>query len=243
MLIITATNILTIITIKTAMNSSSSATLRLWQLISPALPIGAFAYSQGLEYAVEESWVNNEETAAQWITGLINNSLSALDVPILSRLNNAWMTNDMEKVIYWNNYLQASRESRELLMEDRQIGSALKQLLCDLELEQAKQWPKSGQPSFATMFALAASHWQVSLNETCQGFLWSWSENQVAAAIKLIPLGQTAGQRILSRIIDEIPQAVERGLRLTDEEIGMTAHGLGIASALHETQYTRLFRS
>lgn len=243
MLIITATNILTIITIKTAMNSSSSATLRLWQLISPALPIGAFAYSQGLEYAVEESWVNNEETAAQWITGLINNSLSALDVPILSRLNNAWMTNDMEKVIYWNNYLQASRESRELLMEDRQIGSALKQLLCDLELKQAKQWPESEQPSFATMFALAASHWRVSLNETCQGFLWSWSENQVAAAIKLIPLGQTAGQRILSRIIDEIPQAVERGLRLTDDEIGMAAHGLGIASALHETQYTRLFRS
>jgi urease accessory protein len=225
------------------MNSSPSATLRLWQLISPALPIGAFAYSQGLEYAAEEGWVNNEETAAQWITGLINHSLSALDVPILSRLYNAWLANDMEKVVYWNNYLQASRESKELLIEDRQIGSALKQLLCDLELEQAKQWPESEQPCFATMFALAASHWQVSLDETCQGFLWSWSENQVAAAIKLIPLGQTAGQRILSRIVHEIPQAVEHGLRLTDDDIGMAAHGLGIASALHETQYTRLFRS
>jgi urease accessory protein len=225
------------------MNSSHSASLRLWQLISPTLPIGAFAYSQGLEYAVEEGWISDEEAAAQWIIGLVNHSLSALDIPILSRLYNAWLANDMEKVVYWNNYLQASRESRELLIEDRQIGSALKQLLCDLELEQAKQWPESEQPSFATMFALAASHWRVSLNETCQGFLWSWSENQVAAAIKLIPLGQTAGQRILSRIVDEIPQAVERGMRLSDDEIGIAAHGLGIASALHETQYTRLFRS
>jgi len=192
---------------------------------------------------VEEGWVSDEETAAQWIIGLINYSLSALDIPVLSRLYNAWLANDMEKVVYWNNYLQASRESKELLIEDRQIGSALKQLLCDLEFEQAKQWPESEQPSFATMFALAASHWRVSLNETCQGFLWSWSENQVAAAIKLIPLGQTAGQRILSRIVDEIPQAVERGLRLSNDEIGIAAHGLGIASALHETQYTRLFRS
>lgn len=225
------------------MNSSSSASLRLWQLISPALPIGAFAYSQGLEYAVEEGWVKNEETTAQWIIGLINHSLSALDVPILARLYEAWQTNDIEKVMYWNHYLQASRESHELLTEDRQIGCALKQLLHDLEIPRVSHWPEKAQPSFATMFALAASHWGVTLDETCQGFLWSWSENQVAAAIKLIPLGQTAGQRILSQVVDEIPQAVERGLHLIDEEIGVAAHGLGIASALHETQYTRLFRS
>jgi len=225
------------------MNSAHSSSLRLWQLISPALPIGAFAYSQGLEYAVEDGWVNNEENASQWIIGLINHSLSSLDVPVLARLYKAWQANDMERVIYWNHYLQASRESNELLTEDRQIGSALKKLLGDLEMHQVKNWPETDQPSFATMFALAASHWMVTLNEACQGFLWSWSENQVAAAIKLVPLGQTAGQRILSKVVDEIPPAVERGLTLTDEQIGMAAHGLGIASALHETQYTRLFRS
>jgi len=225
------------------MNSSTVSSLRLWQLISPALPIGAFAYSQGLEYAVEDGWVNNEENASQWIFGLINHSLSSLDVPVLARLYKAWQANDMERIIYWNQYLQASRESNELLTEDRQIGSALKQLLKDLEIHQVKDWPETQQPSFTTMFALAASHWMVTLNEACQGFLWSWSENQVAAAIKLVPLGQTAGQRILSKVVDIIPPAVERGLELSDEEIGMAAHGLGIASALHETQYTRLFRS
>jgi urease accessory protein len=225
------------------MITTPSSSLRLWQLISPALPVGAFAYSQGLEYAVERDWVNNEETAAQWITGLIHHSLCALDVPILARLYKAWQAADLERVLYWNHVLQASRESNELLTEDRQIGSALKQLLCDLKIHQADRWPETEQPSFATMFALAAAHWMVTVNETCQGFLWAWSENQVAAAIKLVPLGQTAGQRILSRVIDEIPDVVERGLQLTDDAIGAAAQGLGIASALHETQYTRLFRS
>lgn len=225
------------------MNSPASSSLRLWQLISPALPIGAFAYSQGLEYAVEEGWVNDEKSAAKWITGLINHTLCSLDVPVLARLYQAWRSSDLHKVIYWNHYLQASRESNELLTEDRQIGGTLKQLLCDLEVDRAHRWPQREHASFATMFALAACHWEIAVAEACQGFLWSWSENQVAAAIKLIPLGQTAGQRILSKIVDDIPSAVEHGLTLADDEIGMTAHGLGIASALHETQYTRLFRS
>ena len=226
------------------MNATSNiASLRLWQLISPALPIGAFAYSQGLEYAIDQQWVNDEDSAQQWIRGLLTHSLSSLEVPILARVYKAWQKEDIQTVIYWNRYLQASRESNELLMEDQHIGSALQKLLGDLSIKQVEQWPEDSKPSFATMFGLAAAHWSVTLNEGCQGFLWAWCENQVAAAIKLVPLGQTAGQRILSAIINDIPTAVEQGLLLTDEEIGAAAHGLGIASALHETQYTRLFRS
>ena len=222
---------------------TNTASLRLWQLISPALPVGAFAYSQGLEYAIEQQWVKDEKDTRQWIQGLLTHSLSSLEVPILARIYKAWQAEDLDTVIHWNHYLQASRESNELLMEDRHIGSALQLLLGDLSISQVDQWPDDLQPSFATMFGLAASHWMVTLNEACQGFLWSWCENQVAAAIKLVPLGQTAGQRILSTVIDDIPLAVERGLQLSDDEIGAAAQGLGIASALHETQYTRLFRS
>ncbi|MGD8885480.1 MAG: urease accessory protein UreF [Gammaproteobacteria bacterium] len=225
------------------MHSTSTASLRLWQLISPALPIGAFAYSQGLEYAVEKNWVYDEMSAQQWISGLLKHSLCYLDIPILSRIYDAWNANDLEAVIYWNQYLQVARESRELLTEDRQIGGTLKQLLASLGVQLVDDWPEDEQPGFAAMFALAAAHWKIPVSDTCQGFLWSWTENQVAAAIKLVPLGQTAGQRILSAVVDEIPQAVAEGLSLADDEIGMTAHGLGIASALHETQYTRLFRS
>ena len=222
---------------------TNTASLRLWQLISPALPVGAFAYSQGLEYAIEQQWIKDEKDTRQWIQGLLTHSLSSLEVPILARIYKAWQAEDLDTVIHWNHYLQASRESNELLMEDRHIGSALQLLLGDLSISQVDQWPDDLQPSFATMFGLAASHWMVTLNEACQGFLWSWCENQVAAAIKLVPLGQTAGQRILSTVIDDIPLAVERGLQLSDGEIGAAAQGLGIASALHETQYTRLFRS
>ncbi|MGD8566604.1 MAG: urease accessory protein UreF [Gammaproteobacteria bacterium] len=225
------------------MANTTTSSLRLWQLISPALPIGAFAYSQGLEYAVEQDWVNDEATARQWITGLINHSLSSLDVPVLARLYKAWQANDLDAVSYWNRYLQASREASELLTEDRQIGAALKQLLTDLDFHQVRYWPATEPSGFAAMFALAATHWGVKLSDACQGFLWAWSENQVAAAIKLVPLGQTAGQRILSAVIDEIPPAVLQGLKIEDDDIGITAHGLGIASALHETQYSRLFRS
>ena len=219
------------------------ASLRLWQLISPALPVGAFAYSQGLEYAIDQNWVSDEKSTQQWISGLLNHTFAALDVPVLARMYRAWQKHDIINVIYWNNYLQASRESSELLMEDRQVGGALRQLLRDLKISNAEKWPDDTPPSFATMFALAAEHWKVTLNETCKGFLWAWSENQVAAAIKLVPLGQTSGQRILSAVIEDIPLAVEHALALSDDELGAAAQGLGIASALHETQYTRLFRS
>lgn len=225
------------------MNADPTSSLRLWQLISPALPIGAFAYSQGLEYAVEQGWVKDEITAGQWILGLINHSLSSLDVPVLVRLHKAWQRNDIADVIYWNRYLHASRESSELLTEDRQVGGALKQLLIGLGVGQVNDWPDEEHAGFAAMFALAAAQWNIPVSDACHGLIWSWSENQVAAAIKLVPLGQTAGQRILSAIVHEIPAAVENGVHLPDDGIGMTAHGLGIASALHETQYTRLFRS
>ena len=225
------------------MTATSSSSLRLWQLISPALPVGAFAYSQGLEYAVEQQWVHDEPSTRNWIIGLVHSTLASLDVPILARLYKAWQNDDMRRIIFWNHYLQASRESNELLAEDRQIGLALKRLLADLEINQVKHWPEEEHTCYVTMFALAASHWRVTVNEACQGFLWSWCENQVAAAIKLIPLGQTAGQRILSHLVDEIPHAVERGLTIDDDNIGMSVQGLGISSALHETQYSRLFRS
>lgn len=221
----------------------NTAGLRLWQLISPALPVGAYAYSQGLEYAINENWVHDENSTHDWLAGLIQHTLISLDIPILARQYKAWQKNDINTVKFWNEYIQASREARELLAEDRQLGSALLKLIRDLKIPKAQHWPEDIAPSYSTMFSLAASHWMVTAKEACQGYLWSWSENQVAAAIKLVPLGQTAGQRILSKLIEVIPEAVDKGLRLKDEDIGMTAPGLGIASALHETQYTRLFRS
>ena len=215
----------------------------MWQLISPALPVGAYAYSAGLETAAASEWVTDESSARAWILGQVRHSLSRLDIPVLTRLYVAWSQDDAPGVEHWSRYLLASRESSELMAEDRHLGSALARLLPELGIEEARAWQDVSSTSFAAMFALAAARWAVPLEEAAEGYLWAWCENQVAAAIKLIPLGQTAGQRILSAAIEAIAQAAEFGLSVADHDIGAVAPGLGIASALHETQYTRLFRS
>jgi urease accessory protein len=226
-----------------SMHNNLTNHARLWQLISPALPVGAYAYSAGLEYAVDIGWVDNEEKAYDWILGQLQNSLSTLDAPILARLYKAWLENDSDKADYWSRFLLASRESSELLAEDRQMGNALAQLLPELGIAEAVSWRGHNHTSFCSMFALGAVHWKIPVEEAMSGYLWAWCENQVAAAIKLIPLGQTAGQRILANTINSLPAAVEKGLLLSDDEIGAVSPGLAMASARHEIQYSRLFRS
>lgn len=218
-----------------------TAQLRLWQLISPALPVGAYAYSQGLETAVEEGWVTDESSAAKWIAGVLLNSLLRVDIPVLARLYAAWQDNDLKAVNDWNSIILAMRESAELREEDRQLGQALARLLIDLGCKQAALNRHSS--SFLNQFSLAAVNWQIPLSDTASGYLWSWCENQVAAAIKLVPLGQTAGQRILGHLIEVMDEHLEQGLKCNDDEIGSVLPGLAMASAWHETQYSRLFRS
>ncbi len=223
--------------------SDNTAMLNLMRLTSPSLPIGAFAYSQGLEFVCDQEWVNDEKSAEDWIAGLMRNTQTYLDVPVLLRLYDAWHTHSLDKVEYWSKYLLANRESQELQDEDRYIGNALLKLLVDLNIIHAEEIINASYATYATAFSLAACHWQVRKEDCCTGYLWTWCENQVNAAIKLIPLGQTAGQRMISSLINEIPSLIEIGMQLEDDEIGSTAIGLGIASANHETQYSRLFRS
>jgi urease accessory protein len=216
--------------------------LRLLQLVSPGLPVGAFAYSQGLEWAREAGWVTNAGTAHHWISGVLNNGPARLDVPVLARLQGAWEHRDAEAFSYWNTYLLASRGSAELQQEDRHMGRALLRLLRDLIPYQADAVPCL-DPSFTAMFAVAACAWGIDPQSAGMGLLWAWLENQVAAAVKLVPLGQTEGQRILTRVAEEIPAAVTHGLGIEDSAIGAVTPGLALAAALHETQHTRLFRS
>jgi urease accessory protein len=227
----------------TTTTETAPARLRLWQLISPTLPVGAYAYSQGLEHAVAVGWVSDENDAAQWITGLLQHSLSRVDAPLLARMHRCWRAGDGAGVTAWSRILIAARETAELRAEDRQMGAALARLLQDLDVPGAAPRSTEEAPPFAAMFALGAAHWAIPERETVEGYLWAWTENQVAAAIKLVPLGQTAGQRLLLTAAPAVSAAAERALQLGDEDIGASASGLAIASALHETQYSRLFRS
>ena len=223
-------------------HADSIAQFRLWQLISPALPIGGYAYSQGLEYAVESGWVRNEQDMQQWISGMLRHMHQQLDLPVLARIYRAWCADDVATAQYWNDYLLAARETSELLQEDCQLGRALAVLLRDLECKKLVVLNKD-ELSLATALAAAGAEWAIPVNRLAQAYLWIWVENQIAAAIKLIPLGQTAGQRILYATSDLLADVVTQSLEVCDDDIGQSAMALAIASARHETQYTRIFRS
>ncbi|MBF0265469.1 MAG: urease accessory protein UreF [Gammaproteobacteria bacterium] len=224
--------------------------IRLWQLISPALPIGAYAYSQGFESAVENQLITSEDQAYQWISGLLQQSIGQLDSPIYLRLHQAWQSKQYDDLLYWHRYLQASRESSEFLSEDQQLGTALLRLLKSLSdnedkffqasIEQIKEIKK---PSFLLIYTLAVVLWDIDKLAGLKGFLWSWCENQVAAAIKLVPLGQTSGQILLKKLMPAIDTVSSQAEAIVDENIGSFSMGLSILSAKHEQQYSRLFRS
>jgi urease accessory protein len=218
------------------------ALLRLFHLVSPALPVGAYAYSQGLEYAVEAGWVSDENTVFEWLQGLSRHALGTLDLPILSRLQHAWAAEDPGAVRAWTHRLIAARETAELRAEERHLGSALARVLCELNLAEARPYV-AGEAAFATLFALAAARWSIGSADAMSGYLWAWTENQILAAVKLIPLGQSAGQRLLLRLSDCMPAIVARAASIADDGIGVAVVTPILASALHESQYTRLFRS
>lgn len=215
---------------------------RLWQLISPALPVGGYAYSQGLESAVEAGWVADEGSCLDWVGGLAEQVMPHVDLPLLHRMHRAWRRRDTAAAYAWNRELLAMRESAESLREDRVKGQALARLARDLgcALPPAVE---DAPVSYAAAFSWLSARWNIGAAEAVAGYLWSWCEGQVAAAVKLIPLGQTAGQRLLRELGDAVPARAARALACADDDLGMTAPGWGLAGALHETQHTRLFRS
>lgn len=216
---------------------------RLLQLTSPSLPIGMYSYSQGMETAVQEGWLRNVEDVENWLQYLLKWGLCRVDAPILARLHDAWRSGDETGVHYWSNLLAACRETSELRLEDRQTGQALARLLHQLQMADAETWIRSPSASLATLFSLAAVRWGIGKAETVGAYLWSWLENQVLCAVKLVPLGQFAGQQLLSNLSAQLAVQVTAALNLGDADIGGGCPGLSIASGRHETQYSRLFRS
>lgn len=219
------------------------ALLRLLQLVSPALPIGMYSYSQGMESAVADGWLKDSEDCREWLNGLMQTALTFTDLPILARLYRAWQDNDESQVLTWSRTLLAYRETAELRLEDRQCGQALARLLVPLGFQDKQAWTRHQDTTLALAFSFAAVQWRISLEQALTGYLWSWLENQVLCAVKLVPLGQVAGQKLLIDLAKTIPNLIEQALHLEDDELGGSAFGLALASSRHEMQYSRLFRS
>jgi urease accessory protein len=221
----------------------NTSLIRLLQLSSSVLPVGGFTYSQGLEYAVECGWVTSEQDLHDWLVDLIQSNLQVLDIPVLKRLYQACEQGDELTLNHWVQQLIAYRETSELRAEEQNRGRAMTKLLMDLEFEQAKQWQSTLNKTQLAGMALAGQQWQIAIDELIQGYAWSWLENMVISGVKLIPLGQAAGQRILRDLAQPLSQACIAGMQLADDDIGSSTPALAYASAMHETQYTRLYRS
>ena len=218
------------------------ALVSLLRLVSPALPIGAFAWSQGQEYAIDSGQLTDAASIEAWIRGILQHNLTGLDLPLLLRLHRAVTDGDTASLITWNDYTLASRETKELHDEDTYLGQALYTLLNKLALPVL--WTnREGAASLLTAFAEAAVISSVPTRATLLGWLWSWLENQIAVAGKALPLGQTQAQGIVQRLLPLLPDCVDRATEIADDDLGCSFPGFAITSARHERQYSRLFRS
>ncbi|MFT3737000.1 MAG: urease accessory UreF family protein [Rhodocyclaceae bacterium] len=220
---------------------------RLLHLASPALPVGAFSYSQGLEWAVDSGAVTNEALAQQWISDALHFALARCEAPALVGLMRAWQAGNADEVQRLNMEFIATRETAEIRAETLQMGYSLARLLRDLpEMPDSIRETHAAinEISFPTAWAAAAAHWQLDEEDAVATYLWAWLENQVMAAVKLVPLGQTAGQRMLVALSPALPQLAAAAIQRADtQDWENFTPGMTLASSLHETQYTRLFRS
>ena len=217
--------------------------LRLYQLISPNLPIGGFTYSQGLEWAVEQGWVSNKDQMADWLASVLEQSMTPFELPLLRASYQAAQAADWAEFGCLAQSIIAGRETRELRTEERQRGAALARLLPALDIPLPNECSDAVTSNQISGFAYAAAHWNFDVDALCQGYLWCWLEGACVAGIKLVPLGQTHGQQLMLDLGPAIQQAVADSRQIPRDDIGATTFAQALASARHETQYTRLYRS
>lgn len=236
--------------------------LNLLQLASPALPVGAYSYSEGLESLVNDGIITNLIQLENWLIDNLNFGSIQVETAIMLRAYLAINQENFSQLIYWQNWANATRDTAELRQQSLQMGRSLIKLFLnlstsptsplnihqDLELniiDQIRQQIKTDNNfcHWAIAYGVTAAYWQIDLNTAILGYLHSWLTNLINAGVKLIPLGQTDGQKLLWSMQSTIYQTTQNILELTDDDLVTCNWGLSLASMTHESQYTRLFRS
>ena len=222
-----------------------SSLMQLMWLASPALPIGGFSYSEGLEAFVNSSDSTTELASSDWLVDQLHLTLARGDLAVVAKAIGAWRCNDFEQLNRLNAWILQTRESSEFRAQTQQMGRSLLEWLRNHNTATSEQIEVCAQmqPTYPLAFALAASATQAPVRDCLLTYAFGWAENMVQAAIKSVPLGQSAGQRILSRLATEIPAAIDYAIALGDDDRQAFSPMLAILSSQHEVQYSRLFRS
>jgi len=223
----------------------AASLLQLIWLASPALPVGGFSYSEGLEAVVDSARVATENEASDWLADQLHLTLARADLPVLAHAVAAWRADDQPQLQALNRWLLQTRETSELRAQTVQMGRSLVEWLRNHDGIAPAQLQACAalEPSYPIAFALAAASTQATARDCLLAYAFGWAENMMQAAIKAVPLGQSAGQRILSALTAEIPSAVDHALSVSDDNRQAFSPMLAILSSQHEVQYSRLFRS
>ncbi len=222
-----------------------AALLQLIWLASPALPVGGFSYSEGLEAAVDAGVAVDEASTRDWLLDQLALVQARSDLAAAASAFAAWQAGDAARVRELNAWVAATRESAELRLQSEQTGRSLVQWLRQRHPADARvdTLAALAPPTWPVAFALAAAATGAPVRDALLAMAFGWAENAVQAAVRAVPLGQSAGQRILAALADAIPAAVDAALAADDDTRQSFAPMLAILSARHETQYSRLFRS
>ncbi len=227
----------------TGIELGDAALLQLIWLASPALPVGGFSYSEGLESAVDCGLVTNEATAANWLADQLHITLARADLAVIAQAVDAARSADTDRLRALDDWVLRTRETGELRQQTQQMGRSLVEWLKSVRPAEGAAAAALGPLTYPVAFAVAAAPTGAAVRAIVLAFAFGWAENMAQAAIKSVPLGQGAGQRILWRLASDMPAAVDHALSLGDDERQAFSPMLAILSARHEHQYSRLFRS
>ena len=218
--------------------------LYILQIASPTLPVGAYSYSEGLETLVEQSIVRDYESFFRWLSQELQHGSIVVETAIMFRAYQSLVQGDLQKLATWNAWLSAARETEELRQQSWQMGRSLVRLLLSLQPEIVSVTDKIGDScNYAIAFGIAAAHWQIDSQDAILAYFQSWVTNLIGAGVKLIPLGQTDGQKLLLNLNPLLIESTNKVIDLPDENLASCSWGLSLASMAHQGQYTRLFRS